>query len=255
MLSAYKLLRAHRQPTDTTSFRIPHFATFCNVHRLRGLHGASKEDTAAVATLLKSKEACSDLTSVVLISNESSATAAGAALGRKRNSISATSRATTAVKPVKKPQRGAQPAHLKDATGEVGLYDALCTALPKLAALHHLELQGLKRAFGKGGAHGLKLSRALKPPSTAVATAAATARAATDTITGGSKSSSTAAVAVLQLKSLVLRNVALTDAKAVTALCCAVAASGITALSLVNCGLREGVSAQMIGMIIRAHSN
>jgi type IV secretory pathway TrbL component len=82
--------------------------------------GATKEDTAAVAALLKSKEACSDLTSVVLISNESSATAAaGAALGRKCNSISATSRATTAVRPVKKPQRGAQPAHLKDATGEV----------------------------------------------------------------------------------------------------------------------------------------
>jgi hypothetical protein len=135
---------------------------------------------------------------------------------------------------------------------QVGLYDALCAALPKLAALQHLELQGLKRAFGKGGTHGLKLSRALKPPSTTVATTAATARAATDTITG---SKSSAAAAVLQLKSLVLRNVSLTDAKAVTALCCAVAASGITALSLVNCGLREGISAQMIGMIIRAHSN
>jgi hypothetical protein len=37
MLRAYNLLRAHRQPTDMTSLRIPHFAAFCNVHRLRGL--------------------------------------------------------------------------------------------------------------------------------------------------------------------------------------------------------------------------
>jgi hypothetical protein len=139
---------------------------------------------------------------------------------------------------------------------QVGLYDALCAALPKLAALQHLELQGLKRAFGKGGTHALKLARALKPPSTTVATTAATARATTDTITGSKSSAAAAAVAVLQLKSFVLRNVSLTDAKAVSALCCAVAASAsITALSMVNCGLREGLSAQMIGMIIKAHSN
>jgi hypothetical protein len=102
-------------------------------------NGATKEDTAAVAALLKSKEVCSDLISVVLISSDSGTTAAaGGASVRKRNSISATSRATTTVRPVKKPQRGAQPAHLKDATGEVRIRSFSTTmSLCNIAACVH----------------------------------------------------------------------------------------------------------------------
>lgn len=113
--------------------------------------------------------------------------------------------------------------HSKDAKGEVLVFDALCSNLRRLSALLHLELDGLRTAFGSRGEGSLKLARGLR--------------------------------ANKHLQSLSITNVTLRDSKAFGSLCAAIAChSTLSTLSLVDCSIRGSTGGRLLGVILKAHA-
>ncbi|KAG5179554.1 hypothetical protein JKP88DRAFT_326724 [Tribonema minus] len=216
---------------------------------------SDRAETLVVCQLLRSPEAWHALTRISLSGGDMENYSA-----RKRSSVLSAARrssrggaAATAggVAPKAKFGAAAVAQAGKDPTGEAALLDALSAALPKTTALESLELDGLRRSLG----------------SAAAARAAAASAAGSAKRGGGGGDAPPAAprgVAALarglranaSLRALSVRNVSLADARALGALCSAVAAHPrIAALALPNCNVRGADGARIVGAVIRAHSN
>ncbi|CAM9336472.1 unnamed protein product, partial [Pylaiella littoralis] len=111
-----------------------------------------KPETAVVASLLTTKEARSELRSLVISADE-----VGCSSVRKRAGMAMAARRG----PVGSRGGSREMAMERDPVGQIELFVALCKALPRLNALRSLELQGLTKAFEKSGAGAARLARGL----------------------------------------------------------------------------------------------
>ncbi|CAM9413105.1 unnamed protein product, partial [Discosporangium mesarthrocarpum] len=169
-----------------------------------------KGESAVLALLLREKDTSNGLRSLVI-----SASRSGCVSARKSN-LAAKRRIPSGI-------HAAPPSLDKDTTGEVLLFNALCKALPQLDALRSLELDGIRKAFGKAGEGAAKLARGLKSNS--------------------------------RLKALRMLNVSLSGRPGMGALATALASHpSLVSLSLVRCGLRADPGARLVAVVIKAHA-
>ncbi|CAM9361056.1 unnamed protein product, partial [Ectocarpus sp. 12 AP-2014] len=183
------------------------------------LTACEKQETAIIASLLMTKEARTELLSLVISAHET---------GRSSSVRKRAGAATTGRRGSRGSRGGGsrEMAMERDPVGEVELFNALCKAFPQLKALRSLELEGLRKAFEMSKASGsgpARLARGLARN------------------TG--------------LKSLAVRHVRLTDSRALGALSTAISVHpSLVALSLRGCGLVGEASGRLVSSVLRAHA-